>query len=553
MGLFCRSAKCWMFVLLANALCLAAGPDDLGSRTDQVFAAFNQPGSPGCALGVIRGGQFIYRHGYGLASIEFGAPITPETVFYIGSTSKQFTAASVILAAEQGYFSLDDDIRKYFPEMLSYGAPITIRHLLHHTSGLRDYLTLMDLAGLAVEDMHSSAEILQLIERQKELNFKTGDEYLYSNTGYFLLAQLIQRTTKKTLRQFAEENIFHPLGMKNTHFHDNREEIIKERAEGYAPGRDGAFRLNWSPNFQEVGSGGLLTTVDDLLLWDQNFYTNKLGKGSLLRELQDIGILNSGKKLDYASGLQIGKYRGLNTVSHGGALMGYRAELLRFPDQKFSVICLCNVATANPSRLVRKVADIYLADLFPPEPAKPKAAALVAVVPVSESELQAKAGTYRNPATRDIVAVGFSGGALSIQGVRLVAAGNGKFVAPDVPGLELEFSGMQIKAVTPDGSHPTFERLQPWALHPADLEDYAGQYFSDELQCVYKVVTEEGKLFLHRRGVPAERLEPTVHDEFQVGGDGSVEVMQFARNASQRVIEMTLFAGRVRNIRFQKR
>src|SRR5580692_4561808 len=321
---------------------------DLERKVDQVFAAYDKSDTPGCALGIVRDGEFIYKKAYGTASLELGVPLTPQSVFYMGSVSKQFTAASVVLAAEQGYLSLDDDVRKYVPELPSYGKTITLRQMLHHTSGFRDILGLLLLAGRNFEDIHPTSELLDLLSRQKGLNYVPGDEYLYSNTNFFLMSVVIHRATGKTLTQFAEENIFKPLGMTHTRFYDDHSVVVPGRIPAYEPRPGGGFRIDWSTNFDKVGDGGLMSSVSDLLLWDRNFYDNKLGKGTLLKEMQTQGVLNNGKKIEYALGLFISAYRGLPIVEHGGALFGYRTELLRFPQQKFSVITLCNLGTSNP-------------------------------------------------------------------------------------------------------------------------------------------------------------------------------------------------------------
>jgi CubicO group peptidase (beta-lactamase class C family) len=282
----------------------------------------------------------------------------------MGSVSKQFTAASVVLAAEKGYLSLDDNVRKWIPELPDYGHPITLRQMLHHTSGIRDELGLLSIAGKPIEDIYTTQELIDLIARQKRLNFNPGDEYQYSNSNYFLLAQVVQRATGVRFSQFAAENIFQPLGMVHTRFYDDRTLVLPGRVAAYSPREGGGFRVDWSTNYEKVGDGGLMSSVDDLLLWDRNFYHNQLGKGTLLRELQTRGVLNNGKTISYALGLELGTYRGLPVVEHGGALFGYRTELLRFPEQKFSVLCLCNLDTADPGAKAHAVADLYLAGKF---------------------------------------------------------------------------------------------------------------------------------------------------------------------------------------------
>lgn len=239
------------------------------NKIDALFAQWNKPDSPGCALAVIKDGQVLYKRGYGIANLDHDIPISSKTVFNVASMSKHFTAIGVALLARQGKLSLDDDIRKYLPEMPQYSTPITIRHLIYHTSGIREYSHLMQLAGTRFQDAPVE-EIYQIIARQKELNFKPGEEYLYSNSGYLLLARIVQRVSGKSLREFAGENIFKPLGMSSTRFHDDHSEVIRNRATGYSSRRVGGFAVE-STTSDSVGDGGLFTTIDDLILWDRIF------------------------------------------------------------------------------------------------------------------------------------------------------------------------------------------------------------------------------------------------------------------------------------------
>ncbi|HET8923963.1 MAG TPA: serine hydrolase domain-containing protein [Candidatus Acidoferrum sp.] len=364
--------------VLASLLVWNGGGTAHGPRTedkkmaamDEIFEDLTKAGSPGCALGVYQDGKIIYSKGYGLANVEQNVPITQRTVFDIGSTSKQFSAASILLLEKQGKLSLNDDIRKYIPELSDYGQRITILHLLNHTSGLRDYLTLMDLAGINTDSVTTDEDALQIIVRQKGLNFAPGSDWVYSNTGFFLLSVIVKRVSRKTLREFAEENIFTPLEMTHTQYRNDHTSLIENRALAYDPkGKGGGYLLNVS-YFEQTGDGAVHTSVEDLLKWDENFYSGKIGGKEFLSEIQEQGKLNSGKVLDYAKGLRIADYRGLRTVSHGGSWGGYRAELLRFPEQHFSVACLCNLSTASPSRRARQVADVYLSNLMKPKEEK---------------------------------------------------------------------------------------------------------------------------------------------------------------------------------------
>jgi len=354
--------KTWATFAVLLFLASSAGPSDVNAKIDKLFVRWDRDDSPGCALAVVKDGQIVYKKGYGMANLELDVPIGPDSVFYIGSVSKQFVAFCIALLAEQGKLSLDDDIRKHLPEMPDYGLPITVRHLVHHTGGIRDYLELEDIAGIPFGTYHEQAA-LNLIFRQKELNFSPGEENSYSNSGYFLLGVIVKRVSGKSLREFAYENIFKPLNMKNSRFHDDYTELIDKRATGYYDRGKAGYR-NFISTFDCVGSGGLFTSVEDLFLWDQNFYHHRVGRKDMIDLMHKQGVLNDGTKLDYAFGLVVGKYKGLRIVEHGGSLGGYRADLLRFPDQRFSVIILSNLSSFDPSRLARQVADIYLTDEF---------------------------------------------------------------------------------------------------------------------------------------------------------------------------------------------
>src|ERR1700726_539118 len=367
------------------------------AAVDEVFGDLAKAGSPGCALAVYRDGKIVYAKGYGLANIEENVPITPQSVFDIGSTSKQFTATSILLLEKQGKLSVNDDVRKYLPELPDYGQKITILHLLNHTSGLRDYLTLMELAGINTDSVTTDDDALALIVRQRALNFAPGSEWLYSNTGFFLLSTIVKRVSGKTLREFAAEHIFTPLGMAHTQYRDNHTLLIADRALAYDPNekKDG-YTLN-VPYFEQTGDGAVHTSVEDLLKWDENFYSPMVGGQDFLKELQEHGKLNSGKVLKYAKGLFISDYRGLHTVSHGGAWGGYRAELLRFPEQHFSVACLCNVGNANPTKRAHEVADVYLGSFMQPrDQRKPEEAEKreKSEISLTAQQLQSYAGDY---------------------------------------------------------------------------------------------------------------------------------------------------------------
>ena len=338
------------------------------AAVDAGFADLTEFPVPGCALGVVRGGELLYGRGYGLANLEHDLPITTESVFRTGSVSKQFTAAVVAIATMEGYLSLEDPLRKWIPELPDYGQVLTILHALNHTSGLRDYLTLMSLRGLRGDDFYTGAELIAVQVRQAELNFPPGAEYLYSNSGYFLLTEAVARAVGKPFKEYAEEVLFGPLGMTHSHFHDDHDHIVPLRADGYAPLPEGGFRTSMT-TLDMIGDGGVYTSIKDMVHWVNALATDGLRPG-LTPMLETRGVLTSGEQIDYAMGQSHGEYRGLTTVGHGGSFVGFRANVLRFPSERTSIVTLCNRADGNPSARARAVADVVLADRLGPRPAE---------------------------------------------------------------------------------------------------------------------------------------------------------------------------------------
>ncbi len=341
---------------------------ELTRQVDDLFSEWTRPGHPGAALGIVKDGRLIYARGYGMANLEYDIPITSASVFRTGSIGKQFTAMCIALQVQRGQISLDDDIRKYLPEMPQYEAPITIRHLIHHTSGLRGYLVLMGLAGRVGDYFITPTQALELLARQKALNFRPGEKYLYSNSGYFLLGEIVARVSGVSLAEFARQNLFVPLGMNNTHVHDDRNRIVRNRATGYKRLAGGNFKIS-TTQLEIVGDGSVFTTVEDFLKWDQHYATGKLdnGKGSLLEMVLTTGKLNDGTDMGYAFGLTTDTYRGLKRIHHSGSFMGYIANYVRFPDQAFSVYVFANVSAMEPERLTTAIADLFLQDEYTSE------------------------------------------------------------------------------------------------------------------------------------------------------------------------------------------
>jgi CubicO group peptidase (beta-lactamase class C family) len=532
------------------------------SQVDELFSQWDKPDSPGCALAIIQNGEIIYQRGYGMADLEHSIPISPNSVFEVGSNAKQFTAACIIMLAKQNLLSLDDELKKYISEIPEYSHPITLRHLIHHTSGLRDYLDLMHYSGMIFENNYPAKGIIALLARQKSLNFAPGTEQLYCNSGYFLLAQIVERVSGKSLRDFAEENIFGPLGMKNTHFHDDFKEIVRNRSSGYAPKEGGNFEIAMSL-LDCCGDGQLYTTVEDLYLWDRNFYHNILGDcgQDLIEELTTPGRLSNGEILTpaYGFGLQIGKYKGLKMICHGGCWQGYRSDLVRFPDHRFSVICLANVSTFDPTQLALQIADLYLEDNFIEETSALVRRSSVPSIELSVAELEIRTGFYYNPKSNGVWALEVKDGKLMVKlwGLcfQLIPIDSNHFqsVGHQYYDYDVEFlidsDQVKIEVDNLDGNGLKVEFLQKMLITAPDrLMDYLGTYYSDELEASYNMILEEDKLFFERKGSSPVHLRSIEKDLFIAEND----LFEFIRDASDIIIGFDRCGNRVRRLHFSK-
>jgi len=515
-------------------------------RVDRIFAAYDKPGSPGCALGVIRDGNFIYRKGYGTGNLELGVPLSPQSVLYMASVSKQFTAATVLLAAEKGFLSLDDNVRKHMPELPDYGHPITLRQMLHHTSGFRDFEILLYLAGRDGTSLFTKEEILDLIVRQKGLNNIPGDEWIYSNTNYFLLGEVVKRTTGKSLADFAAENIFKPLGMVHTRFYDDHTLVVPARIPAYEPGVNGTFRLRWSINWDIVGPGGLMSSVDDLLLWDRNFYRSRLGNGTLPKEMTTRGVLNNGTQIGYAAGLEVSTHRGLPIVEHEGGFLGYRTTILRFPEQRFTVACLCNLSSADVGHLSRNVADLFLEKDLQKE-ARTSQVSDQRSFPDSSTF----AGKYFDPRSHSVYSFTASNGSLAAWGSNLTRLGPNRF--RDLGSGIIDFDnsdGVMRISLDMDGAKVFVgRRIEDFQISTADAAAFAGSYKSTEIDATYNLSVNAGTVMLTNNRNPPRMLVPIAQNELYHDGLGTI---LFRSDDAGRISGFSLFTLSARNVGFEK-
>ncbi len=527
---------------------------EVQTQVDEVFA-FVDRDAPGCALGVIRDGKLAYGRGYGLANMDWGVPITTSTVFDIGSVSKQYTAASIALLDVEGVLSIDDDVRKWVPELPEYERTITLRHLLNHTSGIRDYLTLMDLQGFEFDNVFDEFDGIELITRQQGLNFEPGSEYLYSNSGYLLLANIVRRATGQSLREFLEKRFFDPLGMAHTTIWDENTEIVPERATGYSPSDEG-WSIDHAWNFQMGGDGQVITSVDEMVKWDGQFYDPVVGGQGLMDRLHTRAILNSGDTISYALGISVGEYRGLRTVRHGGAWAGFRAHLLRFPTERTSAAVLCNRGDASAGDYATAVLDIVLADRLeaPAEQsaASPSAEDVTGEVELTDAQLERWAGVYRTPDRPNYWRFVVQDRQLHVllpgRSLALRPMSETRFIS-EGPGIPVSFQPETDE--WPEGvrvGQTVFLRQSPPEMTADDLRSLVGRYDSSELAVAYTITEEGGSLVLNTPNRDPQAFLPGAPGEFEAGGIAYL----VQRDQAGQVVGLRIYAGRVTGILFVK-
>lgn len=552
---FCMSlSKLCLALLTSTVLPLAASSQqtrsDSAAAVDRIFARFSTQNSPGCAVGVSRNGSTILTRAYGSANLEYGIPNTTETIFESGSVAKQFTAAAIILLAQQGKLSLDDPIRKLLPELPEYASRVTIRHMLNHTSGLRDWGTVASAGGWPRGlRSHTMAHALDISRRQKALNYPPGTEYLYSNTNFTLAAMIAERASGMSFAEFMRTQFFVPLGMKNSRWRDDFTRVVRGRATAYSVAVDGP-RIDM-PNEDVIGHAGLLTTIADLLIWNENFTTPKVGGRAFVDEIERRGRLVNGREIDYSAGLDVSRYRGVPRIYHTGSTAGYRAFLARYPEQRLSIAILCNAGNAGPEPLGNQVADVFLGSAL----ATPASVDSVTGITLSDEEMTRVAGMYRNVRTAEPLRLAARGSTLlADETVHLVPVSQRRFLSRNRRSeILFEFRGggrPSIAYLVQGSDTAAFTPVGAPVADPAKLGQYAGVYASDEAEVTYTVAVESGQLVGRRRPNVTFPMIPVYADAFTVPQAGT---LVFTRNASGRVNGLTMSLGRVRALHFERK
>ena len=527
------------FVAIASPL----HAQDRTARFDAIFSRYATPSSPGCAVALSTATDTLAR-GYGSADLEHDVPITASTIFEAGSVSKQITAAAIVLLSLDGKLSLDDDVRKFVPELPEYGQRITIRHLLNHTSGLRDWGSVAALGGWPRGSrVYNHRIVVDIASRQKALNYAPGTHYSYTNTGYNLLAVIVARITGQSFSDFTRDRIFQPLGMTSSSWRDDYTRVVKGRAVAYAPTAGNGWRMDM-PFENAHGNGGMLTTVQDLLRFTRNLETGTLGGPRFIEEMHRQGKLNSGKEITYASGLIVSDWRGLKDVSHSGATAGYRAFLTRLPERNVAVAVLCNAANANPTALARQVLETAVT---------PTVAANTRPATTDSVSVSTLLGTYKNSRAGQPVRLTWRNGQLAVgnglllspQSDRRYVTQTGDVVVFDAP-IQGKRGGFHVLS---DGDSVRYEPVEAFTPTAANLAEYAGTYSSDEVETTFDVVVDGSNLRLRDRYGNLQPMLPSYRDSFASGGS----VVTFVRNGAGKVVGMTLGVDRAWKVMFNKR
>ena len=543
----------FFFPFLTTPLFAQYKMDSLDSKMDAIFKKYNIKNGPGCAVAVIENSRVIFKKGYGIANLEYEIPITTATIFDIASVSKQFTGMAISTLIQGGKIKLDDDIHTYLPEVPQFGKRITIRHLIHHTSGIRDWPQTLNIAGWRWDEVFSFADIMRMVKYQKELDFEPGTRFSYSNTGYNLLASIVEKVSGQSFREWTDEHIFKPLEMHSSHFLDDYTRIIKNLAYSYSSRDAGFGKIPGA--LTAYGSSSLFTSVDDLCKWVIHLQKAIAAKDSVYSRMLDEGVLNNGEKVHYGYGLGLGEDRGLTTISHTGGWAGYRTIITNYPEEKLSIIILSNAGDFDPERHSSVIATLFLKKKFKAEATVKEDFKTSPSVKVDPALLRKYTGTY-------LLGPGWAV-TITLENDRLMTQANGEDKFPTEAKSDSTFwveaygSSMTfVKDSTGNVNLLRYRAIQakkivPWNPEPGLLNQYIGTYYSEELATEYKIDISNGVLSLHHMRLGDFNLiaDPTKEDQFSI----PIGIFWFFKDGQEKIAGFRLSGGRVKNIRFDKK
>jgi len=549
-------------LLLVSVIACASAqslPDSTIKKIDNLFKYWDYNNSPGYAIGIVKNDSLIFAKGYGMANLEYNIPIKPETIFHMASVSKQFTAFSIVLLARQGKLNLDDDIRKYLPWFPDLKVKITVRNLLNHTSGIRDQWQLLAMAGTRLDDVITQDQIVKILSKQQGLNFKPGDEYSYSNSGFTMLAEIVRAVSGKSLRKFTDSAIFKPLGMTITYYHADNTEIVPNRAYSYDR-KDRTRYTNSVLSYSVAGATSLFTNLIDMSKWEMNFYNHKVGDQLDIEQLTQKGKLNSGTEIDYALGISVNDYKGHKIYSHNGADAGYRTMVSVFPDLKMGFIIFSNLGDTDPFGKALQLNDLFIKDSSPKKTSS-KSATIDSTGAIFNDTLAIKK---------------FTGNYISEDGVRfsfklkkrrliwergnsnnqLARRKNDTLVMLNEPSVKFVFTVKSARETVVDEYGPNNHRQlvkYDADAKPTDeqLRTYAGNYYSPELNCSYRIVLKDHHLVLANSKYNDTPLKlygnNNLTDDFWW-----MDNLLILRNTKGQITGFEVNSGRIRHVLFKK-
>ena len=547
------SSRLVFLTLLFTSLLTAQKDTTWTSKIDSLFTEWNRPNHPGGAIGVAKDGKTFFSKAYGLASLEYLVPNSNNTIFNTGSVSKQFTAMGIVLLEEQGKLSFDDEIHQHIPELPDFGHPITIRHLLHHTSGLRSLHALFALAGWRGDDARTNEDLNRFILKQQDLNFEPGTEYLYCNTGYMLMVNIIENATGAPVPAWMRDNIFEPLGMTHTYVEDQYNRVVPDNATSYY-GRDRFDRAveYWG----YVGSGNMHSTTADLLRWLSNFRAPQKGWESAFRKMQTLDPFNDGTPNNYAFGVVADKYLGKARIQHGGAVGGFRAFVATYPEEDLDIVVLTNFSAGNPRGNADAIARIILGATE----AENTKSSEIASVELSEPALKKFEGAYWNPRQKYLRKIYLKNDTLRYFRAEenesaLIPVGSNAFAMTGAgAGLTVTFKGTgasrQMEVTSGDDTPALLTFVETTEATEAERASQVGTYYSTEVETSYRISEEEGEMQAYhpRHGsIPLKRLFRDVYST-----EGSTGIVEIQRNPEGAVTGILISNGRVRNAWFEK-
>lgn len=545
-------------VIFVDSLSAQALPDSITKKIDSIFAKWNTMNSPGCTVGIIRNDSLIFAKGYGMANLEYGIPNKPETPFHMASISKQFTAFSIILLAKQGKLKLDDDIHKWLPWFPDLKEKITIRNLLNHTSGIRDQWQLLAISGTRLDDVITQDQVIKILSKQQALNFKPGEKYSYSNSGFTMLAEIVKAASGQTLRQFTDSAIFKPLGMTGTHFHDDYTEI--ERGRSYSYNRIDSIRFsNAVLSYSVAGATSLFTNINDMSKWVMNFYDPKVGAQKDIEQLTQNGKLNNGKEISYALGIVNDKWNGWRQYSHGGADAGYRTYVSVFPDLKMGFIVFSNLGDFNPSAGLYDMAGLFIRDTATKNAVvKTEARDSTAAILKDTNYLRKYIGNYIGddglPFSVDIKNSRLY---YSIYDERnfLIKESKDSFSIPQAPEIKFIFSTKEkdtiLDVVTTDETYHLKKYIDDTSKTDEVLKKYTGTYYCPELDCKYGIVLRDHRLVLTNVKYNDTKLTLIGNDHL-TDDDWWINHLMILRDSKKNITGFEVNSGRIMHLRFNK-